>query len=1076
MNVTFASEDEKQIKTHNKMVQYSDYQLKQDLATLEIKDGTNLSSKFLTLKYKKLAKIHHPDKKGGDKEAFQKLQNAFNRLTAMLDDGHCSDSEDDFEKEFFRTSNFPLEKKNCFVVILENKRSNYWEYVLKDLYGAEKILNTGGIQFKFESMALSFYNKPKKDNKTKVLIQGKNKDAIIEYVFETMPKIYRRVIEMGKVTELQNEKKDISCDNCDYKTKDIPIMQEHIELEHLVPYRKKIQQKLISAYKCDECNFSVPTRSSLRTHVNSKHKKQKQSSILRIDCGDDILIISPIKKKEETANEVQLVVNQLFEEILCKVCDSPFDNEGEIEKHLKKQHGPELRRSNNAKESKTTEPVEVESLFSCIQCDFDTDNSDRLVKHNQDNIHNVHNQNKTLEDIAVANKEDKKSDMKTCHLCSFEATSDIELDDHRAQQHGIINCDKCDYGAEDLGIMRKHKMEHTGTILFTCNICEFESSKQSILVDHKESKHSKPDNPVHECNRCEKAFSYPFLLKNHTCIPDFKYPCELCSFMATGLSDLLKHMDWVHSKTLRSCCKCDYRTPDQHDLNAHITNSHAFDDETKQKNVQNKFKCNQCSFSLQTEEELDIHKSTHVNESVLLESQPQRIKCDQCSYSANDVAGFVKHIREVHTAEHCRYCEYRAKDKEDLQTHMVKDHEELIILHSMARQVDQISERFEVFETFKEELADVIKSIAETQNAVKQELFLIRNKQAELSSGNNGATKPQPQVKPSVSPPAAPLGKESLPESENFSKPSKPSKPSPKPYSFNVQPPSHSDIERKTLFIGDSISGNVSIKKLEAATQSEFVTARAYSSVHDVVENVAKRAARYPKSNFKDVVPAQLKRDTYQTLILQAGSVDITNLNTKDNPEKHIEYFRQETVTSAKNFFQTGVDALSNSPSLEKVILLKQIPRYDPVNVDPLSIKPALSQLYNNTVTDLWMQSNMKDKLVIGNHNIDCTGSIKEARYRETKTGRFDGVHMFGSSGQKAYTLSVLNILQSAEITSPEFDFHQSCPQYSFQNRQGKQSQPGRNKTRNVQYQSRGFTLQTQNRFDSLPRTSQGNW
>ena len=73
---------------------------------------------------------------------------------------------------------------------------------------------------------------------TKVLIQGKDKDAIVEYVFETMPKIYRRVSEMGK-TELQNSRKDISCDNCDYKSKEIPIMQDHIEMEHLVPYRKK---------------------------------------------------------------------------------------------------------------------------------------------------------------------------------------------------------------------------------------------------------------------------------------------------------------------------------------------------------------------------------------------------------------------------------------------------------------------------------------------------------------------------------------------------------------------------------------------------------------------------------------------------------------------------------------------------------------------------------------------------------------------------------------------------------------------------------------------------------------------
>ena len=128
-------------------------------------------------------------------------------------------------------------------------------------------------------------------------------------------------------------------------------------------------------------------------------------------------------------------------------------------------------------------------------------------------------------------------------------------------------------------------------------------------------------------------------------------------------------------------------------------------------------------------------------------------------------------------------------------------------------------------------------------------------------------------------------------------------------------------------------------------------------------------------------MPNQLKKDEYQTLVLQAGSVDVSNLNTKDNPSEHLEYFKQVTIVSAKNFFQVGVNALRSSNCLEKVVLMKQIPRYDPSSVDPLSIKPALSQLYNNTLTDEWMNSQFKDKIMIGNHNIECSGSIMEARY-----------------------------------------------------------------------------------------------
>ena len=81
---------------------------------------------------------------------------------------------------------------------------------------------------------------------------------------------------------------------------------------------------------------------------------------------------------------------------------------------------------------------------------------------------------------------------------------------------------------------------------------------------------------------------------------------------------------------------------------------------------------------------------------------------------------------------------------------------------------------------------------------------------------------------------------------------------------------------------------------------------------------------------------------------------------------------------------------------------MKQIPRYDPLSVDPLGLKPVLSNLFNSTLTDLYMASTVKDKIFVGNHNIECTGAIKEARYRHTKSGKYDGIHLYGSSGTKA--------------------------------------------------------------------------
>ena len=88
---------------------------------------------------------------------------------------------------------------------------------------------------------------------------------------------------------------------------------------------------------------------------------------------------------------------------------------------------------------------------------------------------------------------------------------------------------------------------------------------------------------------------------------------------------------------------------------------------------------------------------------------------------------------------------------------------------------------------------------------------------------------------------------------------------------------------------------------IEEATEKQFVTAKAYTSMKDTVSNDAKQAARFPESNFTDVIPAELRKDNYHSLVLQAGSVDISNLNTKNNVNKNLEYFRNETIMSAKN-------------------------------------------------------------------------------------------------------------------------------------------------------------------------------
>ena len=278
--------------------------------------------------------------------------------------------------------------------------------------------------------------------------------------------------------------------------------------------------------------------------------------------------------------------------------------------------------------------------------------------------------------------------------------------------------------------------------------------------------------------------------------------------------------------------------------------------------------------------------------------------------------------------------------------------------------------------------------------------------------------------------------------------------------------------------IGDSISANLDRKVIANAIGKEVRNARAYSSIEDTSENEAKDKTKFPDKMFHDVIKAELEKAPTDMLIIQSGSVEITNMKvTGDNPMKYGEYFKQQAVVAATNLFTAVSDALVSNPELKKAIIMKQIPRYDPTSVDPNSIKAALSQLFNDTLVQLWLGSTLKDRLSIGTHSLECHGGIRDSRYRNGK--KYDGIHMFGPSGRKSYTESVLNIIKNtgniqnsppkyfrrfhlaADQNKPRDKYH--CPTQDTDHLKDNDVRSYANVT-----QSNVYTVPTANRFSTL--------
>ena len=119
-----------------------------------------------------------------------------------------------------------------------------------------------------------------------------------------------------------------------------------------------------------------------------------------------------------------------------------------------------------------------------------------------------------------------------CHFCEYESLDLKRIEVHVLEAHGVINCTLCDYGSLDKDLMRSHMKIHTGRINFTCNICEFEATKHSLLEEHVEAKHSNRNKEPtsYHCEICERAFPAYFLLRDHNCTPTHKLLCDACEF------------------------------------------------------------------------------------------------------------------------------------------------------------------------------------------------------------------------------------------------------------------------------------------------------------------------------------------------------------------------------------------------------------------------------------------------------------------------------------------------------------------------------------------------------------------
>ena len=105
--------------------------------------------------------------------------------------------------------------------------------------------------------------------------------------------------------------------------------------------------------------------------------------------------------------------------------------------------------------------------------------------------------------------------------------------------------------------------------------------------------------------------------------------------------------------------------------------------------------------------------------------------------------------------------------------------------------------------------------------------------------------------------------------------------------------------------------------------------------------------------NFQAIIPKIVSKGDTDTLVMESGNIEITNLDVNKammDPEKDIREYHKEWFQMAEevstNLYKVAEDAIAADLNLN-VILVKRLPRFDRSANDILGIKHKLSEFAN---------------------------------------------------------------------------------------------------------------------------------
>ena len=633
---------------------YNKKELEQDLKTLNIQSNEELSVKYVTICYKRVAKEKHPDK-GGEKDLFQELQAAYKRVVEHLEVNKPEKVDYDYEKEFFVKNNIVKECMKSFGIYVQEEMVQYWKIVFQKHLKVHRSSENSNTIFKTGAITLTLYEKPKVDQRSKIHIQGKNQALNLEFILEKLSLYYHEArsykdqsisgiqyaessdkvvcsqcgkqyiskkglkahvlrIHAGEVLNKTENPITIRSDQSNRTESTEIILEEDVETPSQMSdiiidavfneINKQSIVEQITNFQCGDCGNMFKSASEVRSHVHQAHNKDKGSEY-------DIMVKNLQDLKE--ANEILVTKNVSLDKEVKRMKLAFTESEygkSEIMKELK------LLRENAASMTRENEILkeEIRVKAETIQ----------LLKGTRD----------ATNDSPVANNDH------SCPDCDFKCSDIKNLQEHVASHVSTLNCPECDESFESYDLLEDHflekHVEEDRKEEYTCSKCESKFISEEHLKKHVDTKHKRQTS---ECNICGEIFNSKKEVEKHTHI----------YHKTNNVQPIIKRT----SITSHECTVCKSKFKSKLYLQEHIKHTHNTDAHHNNTNSSD-FNCRKCGRIFESKTDVEKHHRNCNEEFTSNRKECRYYRKGSCKKGDNCLFKHTK-PRECRNGSRCRY-------------------------------------------------------------------------------------------------------------------------------------------------------------------------------------------------------------------------------------------------------------------------------------------------------------------------------------------------------------------------------------------------------------------------------------